>query len=339
MTTADWGLLLLPDQPLPDLARLATEVERLGYDTLWVADEKFYRDPWVTLTVVAAATHHIRLGTGVTEPYARHPALIASAAGTLAELCGDRLVIGIGAGGSGFPPMGVERRRPVRALPEAVRIMRGLLAGERVDVEGDVLSFRAGNLNFPARQLPIYIAARGRRMLATAASIADGVIMAPFASPRAVGKALEAIRAGAPGSAALPLVAVRVDVCLARTGAVAQEAVRSFVALPLWVSYPDWSYAETLGIQFDDDLRELIARRDYSDIPAAGRLLPPSMVEQFAVAGTEEDVARRLTELAGVADEVIIHPVASPDFTRAEVTRSVARIISELRPATLKEGA
>ncbi|MGH7921448.1 MAG: LLM class flavin-dependent oxidoreductase [Candidatus Dormibacteraceae bacterium] len=331
MTAADLGLLLLPDQPLDELAGMAIEAEQLGYQTVWVADEKFYRDPWVTLSVLASATRRVRLGTGVTEPYARHPALIASAAATLAELCGDRLVIGLGAGGSGFPPMGVQRRRPISALPEAVEIIRGLLAGRQVDVAGQVLSFRGGSLSFPARPLPIYIAARGRRMLATAAATADGVIAAPFASPAAVQRALVEIRRGAEGAATRPRVALRVDVCLGETRENAEEAVRPFVALPLWVSYPDWSYAEGLGIQLPDGLRALMARRDYRDIADAGPLLPREMVDHFAVAGTEDDISHRLGELAGVADELIVHPVASPSAGREDVIQSVARIFHELR--------
>src|SRR5579859_774461 len=162
------GLLLLPERPVPQLVERARRAEALGYDAVWVADEKFYRDPWVVLSAIALATEKVRLGTGVTEPYARHPGLLAMAAATLAELAPGRVVLGLGAGGPGFPPMGVERRHPARAIPEAVAIVRSLLAGERVDFAGEVMSFRGGSLNFETRELPIYVAARGRRMLAAA---------------------------------------------------------------------------------------------------------------------------------------------------------------------------
>ena len=339
MSFPDLGLLVLPDRPLSELARLAAEAEDLGYNTIWVADEKFYRDPWVTLSVLAASTRRVRLGTGVTEPYARHPALIAAAAGTLAEFCRNRLVLGLGAGGPGFPPMGIERRRPARALPEAVRIIRGLLAGECVDVEGEVLSFRGGSLNFSAAPLPIYVAARGRHMLAAAASVADGVIVAPFASRVALGVALPIVRRAAERAGRSPRIVLRVDVCLGATSAIAKDAVRPFVALPLWVSYPDWTYAESFGVNLADDLRGLIARRDYRDIDAAGRLLPEAMIEHFAVAGTEEDVAGRLAELLPLTDELIVHPVGSPAVTRAEVVNRVARIVDGLRSIRLRRGA
>lgn len=323
------GLLHLGNRPATEIAALARHVEDLGYDALWVADEKFYRDPFISLALAATATTHLRLGTGVTEPYARHPALIAMAMGTLAELCPGRCVIGLGAGGPGFPPMGVQRRQPTVALTEAVTILRGLLAGERVTVDGQVVSFHGGSLNFAATPLPIYLAARGQRMLRTAGAIADGVIMAPFASVEALTQASALVRDGARQAARCdggPKLVARVDVCVAHTRERARRAVRYFVALPLWVSYPDWSYAEALGITQPALLRSLIARREYGDIAAAGDLLPEDMLDHFAVAGTEDDVARQLSSIARMVDEIIVHPVPSPDWDTDAVIDGVARL-------------
>jgi 5,10-methylenetetrahydromethanopterin reductase len=321
------GLLVLPERPVPDLVARAQRAEALGYDAVWVADEKFYRDPWVVLSAIARATERVRLGPGVTEPYARHPALLAMATATLAELAPGRVVLGLGAGGPGFPPMGVERRRPTRAVPEAVAIVRGLLRGERVDVSGEVLSFRGGSLNFVPRPVPIYVAARGRRMLAAAGSVADGVIMAPFASAHAVEHAAGIVRraARAAGRPA-PRIAARIDFCIGTTTHQAREAVRYFVALPVWVSYPDLGYAEALGIDLPAELRDLVARRDYRDIATAGELLPEEMIDHFAIAGTEADVAARVAELLPLVDDLIVHPVASPAASIEDVIGVIAHV-------------
>ncbi len=373
------GLLHLGSRPANELPDFARRVEDLGYDALWMSDEKFYRDPFVSLAVAAQATTRLQLGTGVTEPYGRHPALIAMAMGTLAELCPGRCFIGLGAGGPGFPPMGVRRERPVQAVGEAIAILRGLLAGERVDVRGQVLSFRGGSLNFPTTPLPIYVAARGRRMLRTAGAIADGVVMAPFASAAALDHAIGLVRGGGagpapdaggtsadrgtgsaprgPGSrgtpaadragtiaggvggstsrggepcgrpgARAPKLIARVDVCIADTRERAREAARYFVALPLWVSYPDWGYAQALGIALPEALRTLIARREYGDIAAAGAMLPEAMIAHFAVAGTEADVAAQLAAMAARVGQVLVHPVGSPDCGADELVATVARI-------------
>jgi 5,10-methylenetetrahydromethanopterin reductase len=266
----------------------------------------------------------------VTEPYARHPALIAAAMATLAELVPERpLVIGLGAGGPGFPPMGVVRRRPTKAIDEAVTIVRGLLAGERVEFEGEVVSFRGGRLNFASRPLPIYVAARGEGMLATAGRVGDGVILGPYASRAALEYAIGIVRSGnrAPGRPKPKLVA-RVDICIADSADEARERVRTMVALPVWVSYPNLGYVEALGIRLPDELLELIARREYGDIPAAGRLLPEVMLDHYAIAGTEEQVSERIGEILPLIDELIVHPVGSADSDVDDVAERVAAIWS-----------
>ena len=136
------GLLLLGQHTPDELAQLARLSEELGYDYLWYADEKFYRDPYIGLTLVAQNTQRIRLGVCVTDPYSRHPALTAMANASLAEIAPGRVVMGFGAGGSGFPQMGIRQDRPVVAIREGIEIIRRLLAGETVDYQGQVLCFQ-----------------------------------------------------------------------------------------------------------------------------------------------------------------------------------------------------
>jgi 5,10-methylenetetrahydromethanopterin reductase len=325
----DLGLLMLPGDPIGELVERARRAEAAGYDSLWIADEKFYRDPWVVLTAIAGGTSRVRLGTGVTEPYARHPALIAAAMATLAELVPERsLVIGLGAGGPGFPPMGVVRRRPTKAIEEAVTIIRGLLAGERVELEGEVVSFRGAGLNFASHPLPIYVAARGERMLGTAGRVGDGVILGPFASRPALEYAIGIARPGNSSTGRRPKLVARIDICIADSAEEAQERVRTMVALPVWVSYPNLGYVEALGIRLPGELLELIERREYSDIPAAGRLIPEEMLRHFAIAGTEDQVAERIGEILPLIDELVVHPVGSANCDVDDVADRVAAIWS-----------
>lgn len=328
----DLGLLIHPGEPVSELVRTACRAEEAGYGSLWIADEKFFRDPWVVLTAVAAATTSARLGTGVTEPYARHPALIAAAMATLAELHPDReLVIGLGAGGPGFPPMGIVRRKPTKAIAEAVTILRGLLAGERVELEGEVVSFRGGSLNFASRSLPIYVAARAEGMLATAGAVADGVILGPYASREALEYAIGVADSKRQGTR--PKMVARVDICIAPTREAAREAVRTMVALPVWVSYPNLGYVDALGILLPDELVQVIARREYGDIPRAGQLLPPEMIEHYSIAGTQEEVVERLRDIRPLVDELIVHPVAAEGGTVSDVVDAVASMWSSLNTA------
>src|SRR5262249_38362456 len=91
------GVLLLPTYPADRLVELARRAERLGYDYLWLADERFFREVYASLTLCALRTERLKLGPCVTDPYSRHPALTAMAIATLDEISRHRAVLAIGA--------------------------------------------------------------------------------------------------------------------------------------------------------------------------------------------------------------------------------------------------
>ena len=78
---------------------LARWIEGLGYDDLWLTDSSLHAgEVYVYATLALAATSRLRVGTAVTNPITRHPAITANAAGTLARLAPGRFVCGIGVG-------------------------------------------------------------------------------------------------------------------------------------------------------------------------------------------------------------------------------------------------
>ena len=89
--------------------------EANGYETLWVADERFYREVYATLAILAQHTKRVQLGTCVTDPFSRHPALTAMAIATLDEISNQRAILGFGAGISGFAELGIVRKKPAAA--------------------------------------------------------------------------------------------------------------------------------------------------------------------------------------------------------------------------------
>ena len=94
-----------------------------------VDDPHAYADPFVAATVALMATRRPRVGIAVTDTYRRHPATVAQAAATLAELAPGRFVLGLGSGeGLNTAPLGIERTRPVSRLAEALEIISRLLA-------------------------------------------------------------------------------------------------------------------------------------------------------------------------------------------------------------------
>src|SRR5262249_40071937 len=173
------GLLLLPAHTCDRLAALAQLAERTGYDFLWIADERFFREVYASLTLCALRTQRIKLGPCVTDPYSRHAALTAMAIATLDELSGQRAVLGIGAGVSGFRELGIARDKPGVARREAVEVIRQLLAGETVTYKGAVVRIDSAPLDWkPARaDVPVYIASQQPVGCRAAGRVADGAIM------------------------------------------------------------------------------------------------------------------------------------------------------------------
>ena len=297
------GIHWLPDDTRDDLLDLVQDAETLGYDQIWVSNEKFFRDMYVTATLIAEHTTSVKIGTFVVDPYSHHPALTAMAVGTLDEVSRGRALLGIGAGGTGFPVMGIRRTKPAQAIKEAVDVIRRLWRGETVDLQGEVIEVKNGRLNVtpPRSDIPIIIATRGNLVLQTAGEIADGVMIATYAEPVGIAHALEMVEKGAFRAGRLPgdlTVISRVDACISHDRRAAYDAVRPMVGVFLWTSYPDRKFVRRVGLQVPDEVEAIIARRDYNLMVENAHLIPDEFVDKFCWAGTVEEVAHKVAAVA-----------------------------------------
>jgi 5,10-methylenetetrahydromethanopterin reductase len=336
MAEVEYGVGLPPTAPVTDLVALAEEVERLGYRYLWVNDERLERDPFTVLAAMAQRTERIRLGPGVTNPYSRHPALIATATATLDELSGGRAVLGLGAGGTNHRALGIERKAPVTALRDAVELMRGLWAGSTATVEGEVVRAREARLDFAAHRprIPIYIGGRGPRVLELGGEVADGVIVGNVATREGWTYALDRVTAGAE-RAGRDVAEVRLTAwlyaCVADDEDEALEAIRPMAATSLVTSRP---VLGELGIEMPDDFRARMEARgwalDREVVAEAGATLPAGLVHRFGIAGTPEACRGRLERLLEAfpqISQVAIVPFAPPG---GAVLATLRRFIEEV---------
>jgi alkanesulfonate monooxygenase SsuD/methylene tetrahydromethanopterin reductase-like flavin-dependent oxidoreductase (luciferase family) len=97
-------------------------------------------------------------------------------AATVDEVSGGRLVLGLGAGWNEaeYAAFGLPYDRRVARFAESFAIVRGMLAGERVTLEGEHWSARDAVLKpAPARRVPLMIGSNGPRMLSIALPHAD----------------------------------------------------------------------------------------------------------------------------------------------------------------------
>jgi 5,10-methylenetetrahydromethanopterin reductase len=335
------GLLMAGHSAPSRLVELAQGAEAAGFSHVWLADERFYREVYSLLTLFAMNTRRVQLGTCVTDPYSRHPALTAMAIATLDELSGGRALLGIGTGISGFAEMGVERTRPILAMREAIELVRRLLTGEVVDYAGQTVRFSGGKLNFaPLRaQVPVAIASNGPQGQALAARIADIAIMEACALPSEAAAFVATIRAAATaaGRAADAVTCVaRLNVCIAADPRSARDALRPRAARTLASKrLPFATHAES-GIALPEDALAQVADVPYSAGVAPYAPLLPHMtdriVDALAVGGTIEEVTAHIATLRRLGiGSVIIAPFATEGDTTDNVIR---RFGEEVWPAS-----
>src|SRR5262247_1935091 len=89
-----------------DARDAAVEFDRLGFDSVWVCDHLYgvpmpnlpILEAWSLLAAVAAITTRVELGTLVTPPFFRNPAVLAKQIATIDQIAGGRVIAGLGAG-------------------------------------------------------------------------------------------------------------------------------------------------------------------------------------------------------------------------------------------------
>jgi 5,10-methylenetetrahydromethanopterin reductase len=314
------GLLILPQHRPDRLVELAQAAERLGYDDFWIADERFFREVYASLTLVATKTSRMRLGPCVTDPYSRHPALTAMAIATLDEISGGRAILGIGAGVSGFRELGVVRDRPAVAIREALSVIDRLLAGETVTFKGEQIALTDTQLDFPAprRHVPSYVASQRRAGCAVAGRVADGAIMQGCVADPLLGffsdSVAEGARAAGRDPADLDMVA-RINVCVNDDRRAAKDLMRPTIVRSLSAQRPDFFTFARAGLALPPALRNAVLQLPYTHDPEPLRrvapLVPDDFVDAVTLAGPPDEVAAGVTRLgrAGVT-QLLMYPMS-----------------------------
>ena len=173
-----------------DWVERARRVEQLGYSILVVPDH--FRDhlaPVPALTAAALATTRLRVGSLVFSNDFRHPAVLAKEAATIDVLSGGRFELGLGGGWlrAEYDQTGIPFDAPgtrIERLEEAVTIIKGLLAGERVTFAGrhyTIADLEGRPTPVQRPHPPIAIGGGGRRTLSLAAREASIVGLVPRA--------------------------------------------------------------------------------------------------------------------------------------------------------------
>ncbi len=182
-------------------ADTARKAEDLGYSALLMPDH--FGDqlaPIAALSTAAAVTTNLRVGTLVFANDFRHPVVLAKEAATMDLLTDGRVEIGVGAGwmNSDYDTSGMTHDRPgvrIDRMIESIEILRGLWGEGAFSFSGDHYTItELDGLPKPATAggPPIIVGGGGKRVLSTAARLADIVGVNPNVGEGTIGP--EAIR-------------------------------------------------------------------------------------------------------------------------------------------------
>lgn len=181
-------VLLEPDQTPAQLIELARLCERAGIRTMWLQNYFSCRDPFMSLVPVAQATSKVGLGVCVISPWEMHPVKMANALLTLHEFSAGRAQLVIGGGGEWPARLGIEVVKRVRAVREAVELVRGGCSGQSLSYQGQMYKAWGYRPKFGIDVPPplVYAGANQPQMLRTTVPAADGVMYSDMPRQRIV---------------------------------------------------------------------------------------------------------------------------------------------------------
>lgn len=309
------GLGLAARGDVRDTVQYALEAERLGFESVWIHDSYFERDPISYLATIALETKSIRLGAGSLNPYTRDPAVLAMTGSSLDDLAPGRLSMALG---SGLPlrlaQMNIQYDDTVGRVSAAIDEIRTLWAGERVVLNPHVPPLQP--MFQPPHFIPIYIAGYQGRFLDLCGEKADGYLARPAESIPALRLMKQRIIRSAEAHGR-PAGAIEFrGYVLALVGDTRRDALNRAKREP-FVIYM-MSVLSNVSLKragFPPELRdEIAAAWRAEEYHRAGGLIPDELLDAFLACGTREDVALKALEYqqAGL-DVPLIQPIVQEE--------------------------
>ena len=325
MTPEFWlGTFPVPAR-VPELARM---VEADGWDGLALTDsQNLAGDVFAALAIAAHATTRIRLGTGATNPATRHPAVIASAMGTLQVESNGRAWLGIARGDSALAYLG-RKPMPLSDFEQALRDTKTYLDGGTVNQAGF-----ASRIEWLARanvgSVPVSVAATGPRVIEIGARVADAITFSVGADPARLKPAIDLAHETRRATGGEPLrLGAYINAVAHPDVRVARDLVRGRMGVYARFSTMSRSVMDSLPEADRKVAEDLVSSYDLQAHAASGArheaALSDDFVDRFGVVGPSEHVAERLCELVQLGlDHLVIvgHGRNTPPEVFAESSR------------------
>jgi len=306
--------------------------------------------------MLARETDRIRIGTGVLNPYFRHPSLIAASIATLDALSDGRAFLGFGRGQTEWyrHALGMEVGSPLAALEETFELLRQWwIRPWRAEASPDAGQFRVAGweraIGPIQDHVPIYLAAVGPKALSLAARHADGVVFNDLASISYMEGVIRDVRQQAADAGRDPealsffvraSVTITDDpeaVCERRKDTV--SLIHALPGMEVLLASPGFDIevimSEVRRVMRTDEVLErggnFLDIRRAGDFAEARKHIPGDLMRELVVAGSVEDVRARLSVFReiGVTDVFLATP---PKGEPVEVLVEIVEALSEPKP-------
>ena len=312
MADQRWGLTLpFAGTPLAEHEDLVRRAEAAGYTDLW-SGETNGPDGFTPLTLSAAWTQKVRLGTGIVGVFQRGPALLAQEAAALADASRGRFVLGIGSSSDRIVEgwNGIPFERPLTKVAETLEFLRPALAGERTPT-----GFKLETA--PAQPVPIVLAALRGKMLDLAVERADGAFT-NFLPLSGLPKVVEQLD-GAPEGFELLCRFFCIPGEREQVEPIARFMLASYGTVPVYANFFRW-----LG--YGDQIEEMCEAWAAKDRERAIAAAPWELIEEAFILGSPEEMKERLGQFVdGGVTLPILTPITTPD--------KVGELIEALAPS------
>jgi 5,10-methylenetetrahydromethanopterin reductase len=296
------GLGLLSDQEPSGYEWIARRAEEAGIDVLSVFHDLLYQPAIGPLLLMARVSERIRLGPAALNPFTLHPYEIAGQIAFLDRVSGGRAYLGL-VRGAWLDRLGLDEERPLVALREAVEVVTKLLAGDPSGVAGERFRLEPGTVLAYDRErerVPLLIGTWGRQTTAWVGTAAHELKLGGSANPDLI-----PVVRGWLGNPDVTIVVGCVTV-VDEDGGWARERARAAVA-------------PYLGV---------VAKLDPTLELGSGQEPP---LDRFTIAGTPEEVARRVEELWAAGAGRVELGTPQGRTTRAGVELICSRVLPLLR--------
>lgn len=313
------ALYLQDSHDLRDGLETVRYAEERGFEAVWQAESRLVRDAIVPMAAYAAVTDRIKVGSGVINNWTRNIGLLAATFLTLDDLAPGRVICGLGAWWDPLAAnVGIQRRKPLKAMRETVELLRRLLNMENVTFEGEFHQVKGIELDVvhgrrEPRDVPIMIGATGPKMMELTGEIAEGAVLNYCVPPEYNDEAMKQLEAGAKKAGRTlddidrpQLIVCSVDEDREKALDSTRELLTQYLA-----QQPHIAKASGVSPDIVKEIQSILGwPATHEQIKAARHLVPDELIERITASGTPDEARAKVQEYVDRgATAPILYPV------------------------------